>query len=174
MRTVGRTDDFVVTLKCPLTLTNQRNRFQVLVHESVIPHTIKQINSSNNSLNYRINKGANNYYGSITLTAGNYNIITLLQELNIQLKADIFSTMEFLGLKTGSRVGRSNSPEMSYILLMPAERNEFRRERLPSVAAVGIDCIVLTVACTPLPPSCSSKIGSNRMPPSSPTSRNAI
>jgi hypothetical protein len=91
MRTVGTTDDFVVTLKNPLVLTNQRNKFRVVVTDTTIPHTIRQVNSANNSVGYHIVKGVVNYHGTIALTAGNYNIISLLEELRSKLKASILT-----------------------------------------------------------------------------------
>lgn len=89
MRQTGTNDDYVVTLNNPLVLTNQRNKFRVQIGESVIPHTINQINSDNSTLSYQIVKGAVNYNGSVILTTGNYNIITLLDEMKAKLKDDI-------------------------------------------------------------------------------------
>ena len=91
MRTVGTTDDFVVTLKNPLVLTNQRNKFRVVVTDTTIPHTIRQINSNNSTVGYQIVRGVVNYNGSITLTSGNYNIVSLLDELKSKLKANILA-----------------------------------------------------------------------------------
>lgn len=91
MRTVGTTNDFVITLKNPLTLTNQRNHFQVMVGESMIPHTIQQVNASNSTVGYSFVKGATNYNGTITLGSGNYNINTLLTELSSKLSSNILA-----------------------------------------------------------------------------------
>lgn len=108
MRVIGNSDDFVISLRQPLTLTNQSNFFRVSVGRSVIPHTIKQINDSNHTLNVDIIRGVASWNGSIALTNGNYNIITILNELKAKLQAAILAgvgvslTFVFTYLKTQS------------------------------------------------------------------------
>jgi hypothetical protein len=89
-RVSGTSNDFVVFLKQPLVLKNQKNYFQVRVDKAIIPHTIKQINSSNNVLSYTFTRTGVNYNGSITLTAGNYTILTLISEFQNKLVASIY------------------------------------------------------------------------------------
>gem|GEM_PF-1213827 len=108
MRVIGNSDDFVISLRQPLTLTNQSNFFRVSVGRSVIPHTIKQINDTNHTLNVSVIRGVTSWNGSIDLTNGNYNIITILNELKVKLNTAIFSslginlTFVFTYLKTQS------------------------------------------------------------------------
>jgi uncharacterized membrane protein len=89
MRVAGASNDFIISLKRPFTLINQKNFFRVRVDNAIIPHTIKQINSNNNKLNYVYTKNSIVTNGSITLTPGNYTILTLLTELQTRLLAVI-------------------------------------------------------------------------------------
>jgi len=92
MRATGATtDDFNISLKQPLTLSNSNNFFRVHMEQAVIPHCIRQINPSNNVLTFTFIKGNTSYSSFITLTSGNYNILTLNEELRTKLKNEIFS-----------------------------------------------------------------------------------
>jgi hypothetical protein len=89
MRQSGSSNDFIISLKRPFTLINQLNYFRVRVDTAIIPHCIKQINSNNNILTYTYTKNSIVTNSSITLTAGNYNILTLLDELKAKLLVNI-------------------------------------------------------------------------------------
>jgi len=86
-----QTNDFVISLKQPLTLTNSNNYFKVGVQQAVIPHNIKQINPLNSTLAFTFIRNVTNYNGSVTLTTGNYNILTLLEELRSKLVVAILA-----------------------------------------------------------------------------------
>lgn len=90
-RQSGTTDDFVISLKQPLTLVNTNNIFKVRLQQAVIPHNIKQINSLNSTLTYTITRNTTNYNGTLTLTTGNYNILTLNDELKNKLIASVLA-----------------------------------------------------------------------------------
>ena len=89
MRQTGSSNDFVISLKRPFTLMNQLNYFRVRVDTAIIPHAIKQINSSNNILHFAYTKILFVNINSITLTPGNYNILTLLDEIKAKLLLQI-------------------------------------------------------------------------------------
>ena len=82
-RLTGTSDAFTLGIKRPFKLTNNNNYFQVIIENAIIPHTIQQVNSNNNTVNLIIMLDPSTlfYSGSITLIAGNYNILTLLNEL---------------------------------------------------------------------------------------------
>ena len=91
MRATGATtDDFNISLKQPLTLTNSNNFFRLHLEQAVIPHCIRQINNSNNVLTFTFNRDGSFYSSFITLTSGNYNILTLNEELRTKLISKIF------------------------------------------------------------------------------------
>lgn len=84
-RSSGTSNDFVISLKRPLTLTNQKNYFRVRISNAIIPHTIKQVNSNNNVLQYTYVKAGVTTNSSITISPGNYTILTLLSALSSAL-----------------------------------------------------------------------------------------
>jgi hypothetical protein len=61
------------------------------VGSAEIPYVFKLINSSNNIINYSMTRNSIVYDSSITLTQGNYNILTLLAEFKTKLASSIFS-----------------------------------------------------------------------------------
>ena len=86
----------MISLRRPIVLTNEKNYFRVRVTNAIIPHTIKQVNSSNNVLSFQHTKGAVITNGSITIPSGNYNILTLLTALTTALQAvGVLSTFTF-------------------------------------------------------------------------------
>ena len=92
MRTTGSTtDDFNISLRQPLTLVNSNNSFRVRMEQCVIPHCIKQISSNNNVLSFTYIRDTITYNSFITLTSGNYTILTLNDELKAKLAAKILS-----------------------------------------------------------------------------------
>jgi hypothetical protein len=95
-RQSGTTDDFMISLKQPLTLVNSNNYFKVRLQQAVIPHNIKQINPLNSTLEYTFTRDTTNYNGSIVLTTGNYNILTLNDELKNKLFASIVALSSLL------------------------------------------------------------------------------
>lgn len=92
MRASGTSNDFNIALKQPLILTNKNNYFRVKVGKCVIPHVIKQVNSNNNKLYWNIIRPSINIVGYGTITAGNYNINTLLTEVITQIQSSIFAS----------------------------------------------------------------------------------
>lgn len=92
MRATGATtDDFNISLKQPLILTNSNNFFRLHMEQAVIPHCIKQINTSNNTLTFTYIRNTTTYNSFITLIPGNYNILTLNDELKSKLISKISS-----------------------------------------------------------------------------------
>ena len=106
MRQSGRSDDFVINLKQPLILKNQRNFFRIRLDNAIIPHTIKQVNVGNNTLQYNITRSAVNYNGSVSLAVGNYNILTLITELGSKLSSNILLNTSISVVFTNSSYNR--------------------------------------------------------------------
>jgi hypothetical protein len=87
-RSEGTPQNFSVSLVKPIILTNPNNWLTVRIGSSEIPYVFKLINLQNNTITYRINR-ITPYNGSFTITPGNYNILTLLQEIKSKLSVSI-------------------------------------------------------------------------------------
>lgn len=90
-RTSGTSSNYQLSLFKPIILSNPNNWFTVRVGSVEIPYTFKLLNSSNNQINFRIVRDGVTYDGSFTVTEGNYNILSLLNEMKNKLSASIFS-----------------------------------------------------------------------------------
>lgn len=90
-RTGGSSSNFQTALFKPIILASPNNWFTVRVGSAEIPYVFKLINSSNNIINYSMTRNSIVYDSSITLTQGNYNILTLLAEFKTKLASSIFS-----------------------------------------------------------------------------------
>jgi hypothetical protein len=90
-RTSGTSDAFRLQLFRPITLKSPNNWFVVRVGSAEIPYVFKLINSNNNVINFIFSRNSISYPSSITLTPGNYTILSLLDEFKSKLIAQIFS-----------------------------------------------------------------------------------
>lgn len=88
-RRSGTTDSFQTSLFKPIILESPNNWFTVRVGSAEIPYVFKLINSSNNTVEFTLVRNAVTYIGSLTLTPGNYNILTLLSEFKSKLTTAI-------------------------------------------------------------------------------------
>jgi hypothetical protein len=94
-RVSGTTDNFNIELRKPLILTKPSNFFTCTIKDAEIPLVAQQINSKNNKLNFYITRGSVITPSFITLQAGNYNIVNLLDTLSSSLISKIFSLTSF-------------------------------------------------------------------------------
>jgi hypothetical protein len=92
LRTVGSksSSDFSISVNPPLVLTHPNHYFIAQIMSVEIPYSWLQVNSGNNTLGilYAIDGGAFAPY-TITLTAGNYNVNTLITALGNAIDAVI-------------------------------------------------------------------------------------
>ena len=84
-RTSGTSDSFQTSLFKPIILQSPNNWFSVRVGSAEIPYVFKLINGSNNTVSLSLTRNSVLYTGSLTLTPGNYNILTLLSEFKSKL-----------------------------------------------------------------------------------------
>lgn len=84
-RSSGTSSNFQTSLSNPIILSSPNNWFTVRVGSAEVPYVFKLINSSNNTINFSMTRNAVPYSGSITLSPGNYNILTLLNEVKARL-----------------------------------------------------------------------------------------
>lgn len=87
-RSEGTPQNFSVSLIKPIILTNPNNWLTVRVGSAEIPYVFKLITTQNNTITYSINR-ISLYSGSFQITPGNYNILTLLQEIKSKLSISI-------------------------------------------------------------------------------------
>lgn len=88
-RTAGDSNAFETALYRPLGLTSPNNWFTVRVGSAEIPYVFTLINPSNSTIDFTLIRNSITYNGSLTLTSGNYNILTLLTELKTRLGAAV-------------------------------------------------------------------------------------
>jgi hypothetical protein len=93
-RQSGSSSDFTIPLLKPITIGNPNNWLTVHVGTAEIPYVFKLINSSNNTITFTFVRGTT-YNGTCILTPGNYNILTLLQELKTKLSTAIQTASGF-------------------------------------------------------------------------------
>lgn len=84
-RTSGTSDYFQTSLYKAISLASPNNWFTVRVGSAEIPYVFKLINSNNNTISFTLVRNAVTYNSTVTLTPGNYNILTLLSELKTKL-----------------------------------------------------------------------------------------
>jgi len=90
-RTTGTSSDFRISLFKPIVLTNPNNFFTVRVGSAEVPYTFPLITSSNNTITFSATYNTVSYSSQITITTGNYNILTLLDEISTKLIAQLYS-----------------------------------------------------------------------------------
>jgi hypothetical protein len=90
-RTAGDSNAFQTSLYKTIGLTSPNNWFTVRVGSAEIPYVFTLINPDNSTVNFTLIRNAVTYNGSVTLTSGNYNILTLLSELKSKLVTAITS-----------------------------------------------------------------------------------
>lgn len=88
-RTSGDSTSFQTALYRPLGLTSPNNWFTVRVGSAEIPYVFTLINPLNSAVDFTLVRNSITYNGSLTLTSGNYNILTLLTELKNRLGSAI-------------------------------------------------------------------------------------
>jgi len=89
-RTSGTSSDFNLSLFKPIVLTNPNNFFTVRVGSAEIPYTFPLITNSNNSINFESTYGVSYFSTSFQITNGNYNILSLLDEVANKLQARLY------------------------------------------------------------------------------------
>lgn len=88
-RVSGTSSNFNILLVRPITLTNPNNWLTCRIGSAEIPYNFKLINSTNNTITYSIIRNGITYNGSIQITEGNYNILSLLTEFKSKLSSSI-------------------------------------------------------------------------------------
>ena len=89
-RTSGSIEDYDLILRRPIILQNPHHYFKVIVKEVTIPYTFQQVNDNFNQFKYRLTRGATTYPDrTLTITNGNYTILSLITEVTAQLNTDI-------------------------------------------------------------------------------------
>ena len=81
----GTPDEFTVGINPPYVLTNSRNFFRVTLVNACIPFSFPQVNSVNNGFVILVN--GTPY--TVSISTGNYNILTLLDEVKTQVLAQL-------------------------------------------------------------------------------------
>lgn len=89
IRDSGTSSDFTTALFKPLILTSPNNWFTVRVGSVEIPYVFKLINQSNYQVNFTLIRNSITYTGTLYLSPGNYNILTLLSEFKARLASAI-------------------------------------------------------------------------------------
>jgi len=90
LRSSGTTSDFTIALNPALTKTDPHSYFTAQIVSVEIPYSWNQVNSTNNTLQiaYTVNGGTTINY-TISLTAGNYTVNTLMSQLATQIEAAV-------------------------------------------------------------------------------------
>ena len=89
-RSTGTSSDFRISLFKPIVLTNPNNFFTVRVGSAEVPYTFPLITNANNSINFESTYEASYFSTSFQITNGNYNILTLLDEVANKLQARLY------------------------------------------------------------------------------------
>lgn len=91
-RQTGTIEDYSIALKRPIILKNPHHYFKVIIKECTLPYTFQQVNNNYNKFKYTLTRNGFLYpERTLSLTNGNYTILTLLKELSSKLKEDISS-----------------------------------------------------------------------------------
>lgn len=94
-RDSGSSNEFIINLLKPITLTNPNNWFTVRVGSAEIPYIFQLINPSNATVHFTVTRGSTTQSGSFTLDSGNYNILNLLDAIKTKLIAAIQSAIGY-------------------------------------------------------------------------------
>lgn len=91
-RQTGSIEDYNIALKRPIILKNAHHYFKIIVKEATVPYTFQQVNNNYNKFRYNIlHNGVQYADRTISISNGNYTILTLLKELASKLTLDISS-----------------------------------------------------------------------------------
>jgi hypothetical protein len=91
-RQSGSLEDYYIALKRPIILKNPHHYFKVVIKEATIPYTFQQVNANYCRFKYCLqHNGFLHPDRTISLSFGNYTILTLLKELSSKLAQDISS-----------------------------------------------------------------------------------
>lgn len=88
-RTAGTSDNFRLQLFRPISLKSPNNWFTCRVGSVEVPYVFKLINSSNNVIDFQFTRSGTTTTSTITIAPGNYNILQLLDEIKLELIAQI-------------------------------------------------------------------------------------
>lgn len=88
-RTSGTSSNYQLSLFKPIILSNPNNWFTVRIGSAEIPFSFKLLNESNNLINYSLTRNSVTINNSFVITPGNYNIISLLNEMKNKLSESI-------------------------------------------------------------------------------------
>ena len=89
-RTSGTNTDFTIQLSQVINLLAKHSMLEVVVHAITIPFSFYQLSSDIQTVAIRVTNGASVYNSTISLTPGNYNVNTVLTELQTKVSAYIF------------------------------------------------------------------------------------
>ena len=88
-RDSGSSNEFIVNLLKPITLTNPNNWFTVRIGSAEIPYIFQLINPSNSTIQVSVTRGATTQTGNFSIESGNYNILVLLDAIKSKLTTTI-------------------------------------------------------------------------------------
>jgi hypothetical protein len=96
-RVKGDVNDFWIKLDKPILLSSDKTRFEVYVNDLEYPYSFYTVNANNNTFNARLTNGVSTIDQVITITEGNYTILTLLDAIRIALNNAYLADMGFVG-----------------------------------------------------------------------------
>lgn len=96
-RVKGDVNDFYIQLDKPILLTSSKTRFEIYINDLEYPYSFYTVNSNNNTFNSTLTNGITTISHIITITEGNYTILTLLDEIRSQLDLTYLSNIAFIG-----------------------------------------------------------------------------
>lgn len=98
-RISGDVNNFTVQLKTPLLLTSNKSRFEIYLNSIEYPYNFYQVNSTNNSFGLDVYiYSVFSAHHTVYITHGNYNIISLLDEIKTQvLTTALLPSVDFVG-----------------------------------------------------------------------------
>jgi len=90
-RTTGTSSDYTLSLFKPIILTSPNNYFTVRIGSVELPYSFPLITNENNSVNFSFTiTGASPVNSFFVIDNGNYNILTLLDQIANKLQAKIY------------------------------------------------------------------------------------
>lgn len=132
-------------LKKQLTLENVQNVFEVSINKVNLPYSFYQWSTNNNRMTYTVFWGANSNTGSFVITPGNYNLVSLITEINTQLTPSlVFATSSFVTQATLEYVYNSNSNKVKIRLTgTPSSAWSIVFDSSELLGALGFDTLTL-------------------------------
>jgi hypothetical protein len=86
----GTNEDYNITLRRPLILSNPHHYWKCIVKQSTIPYTFQQVSDNYNQFSYVLTRGGTTYpQKTFSISNGNYNINSLITEVTTKLVANI-------------------------------------------------------------------------------------